>query len=68
MRVASKLNRAQGKVTKEAVVEWFRDAKEFIKHGWKGKGCPGLLEDPTRIFNCDETGFALDAQTGKKTK
>ena len=67
-RVAAKLNKNQADVSKEGLLEWFQDAEEYIRNGWKSRGCPGLLEDPTRIFNCDETGFALDAQTGKKTR
>ena len=67
-RVAAKLNKQQGKIKREDLAEWFDEAHRQITVDWKRNGDPDLLKDPTRIFNCDESGFALDGQTGKKTK
>ena len=55
-------------VTEDSVREWFDFAEKYLKQGWKARGCPGLLDDPSRIFNCDESGFALDGGTGRRNK
>ena len=49
-------------VTETAIRKWHRDAGEYIR---KIPGCSDILRQPARHFNADETGFALDAGTGR---
>ena len=40
---------------------WFRDTKEYFRN----KNTEYVLEDPSKQYNGDETGFQLDPKTGK---
>jgi len=55
-------------VTERALRKWHAECRKFIEEEWKGRGCPGLLEDPRRIYNIDETGIFHDARTGRVHK
>ncbi len=68
VRIAQKINQAMADVTEEDIRKWFLQTSEYVHKGWKAVGAPGLLMDPSRIFNADEAGFALDAGTGKRNK
>ncbi|CAL4130810.1 unnamed protein product, partial [Meganyctiphanes norvegica] len=43
------------------IKQWFSDVKSYLNDN----GLSDILEDPTRIFNLDEAGFALDSGTGE---
>ena len=44
--------------TKEKLEEWYTKFEQFLI-------CHGLHEQPSRIWNCDESGFPLCAKSGK---
>ena len=49
-------------VTKKMIEGWFSEALRYIAN------IPGGMEalsDPRRVFNTDESGFAMDAGTGR---
>jgi|SRR5277367_6185611 len=50
---AEYINNARAAVTEEKIRLWFRDVTEYLGENVK------ILEDPTRIFNMDETAFYL---------
>ena len=58
----SSLSAASSNVMKDLIQEWFAAARCYIK---EIDGGPQALWDPRRIFNCDESGFPLDGNTGR---
>jgi hypothetical protein len=52
-------------LTEEKIRAWFTTAAIIID---RIPGGTQALHDPTRVFNADESGFALDANTGKVKK
>lgn len=60
-RHAEGINKARALVTEELIRSWFRDFKKFVTEN----NLEDVLEDPSRIFNGDESGFALCPKTGK---
>lgn len=55
------INRARAQVTEQSIRLWFKELEQYLdsinqKH---------ILSDPKRIFNGDESGFALCPKTGK---
>ena len=51
----SLLSRQRAGITRQAIDEWFEEFKSYLEeigHGY-------LLDQPSRIFNADETGFPL---------
>ena len=51
----SLLSRQRAGITRQAIDEWFEEYKSYLEeigHGY-------LLDQPSRIFNADETGFPL---------
>ena len=55
MRMTSALSHARCDVSYENLKYWFNELKDYlaqVKHA-------NLLEDPSRQYNCDETGFPL---------
>ena len=43
------------------IATWFEELKEFIL----ASNHPKILDDPSRIYNCNETGFLLAPKLGK---
>ena len=61
MRMTSALSHARCDVLYENLKYWFNELKDYlaqVKHA-------DLLEDPSRLYNCDETGFPLAPKTKK---
>lgn len=60
-REAEGINKARALVTEELIRSWFEDLKKFLKEN----NFEDVLEDPARVFNGDESGFAISPKTGK---
>lgn len=61
LKNAEGINKARAQVTEESIRLWFKKLDEYldsIQH-------KDILSDPKRIFNGDESGFALCPKTGK---
>ena len=43
------------------LAQWFDELRDFILN----ENHPQILDDATRIYNCDETGFPLSPKPGK---
>ncbi|KAL8586989.1 hypothetical protein ACOMHN_062400 [Nucella lapillus] len=52
-RTPQALGAQRAAVTVDKITDWFKLAYDEIK------AAGGVLDDPSRIFNCDETGFQL---------
>lgn len=61
LREAETINKARAVVTEESVRLWFRELNTFLE----ANDLQDLMKDPNRIFNGDESGFALCPKTGK---
>lgn len=61
LREAEGLTKARSIITRELIQKWFRDLKQYLEEN----GAVDVLEDPTRIFNGDETSFAMCPKSGK---
>ncbi|CAH0718999.1 unnamed protein product, partial [Brenthis ino] len=55
------INNARAAVTENRVRFWFKDLKEYMK----SIDALDVFDNPTRIFNGDETGFSLCPKSGK---
>ncbi|KAJ8940863.1 hypothetical protein NQ314_010550 [Rhamnusium bicolor] len=60
-RTAETINKARATVTQEHIRSWLRELKSYLLE----IHAADLLEDPSRIFNGDESGFSLCPKTGK---
>lgn len=60
VREAEGVTKARAVVTEEYIRSWFRDFQEFLDKN----NCREIMENPSRIFNGDESGFALCPKTG----
>lgn len=60
-RTAEGINKARTRVTEESIRLWFRELTQFLTES----NNLDILESPERIFNADESGFALCPKTGK---
>ena len=60
-RYAEPISRGRGKLTENCIRGWFGDAERFFKEN----NCQYVMQDPTRQFNGDETGFQLDPRSGR---
>ncbi|KAI4455465.1 hypothetical protein MML48_9g00002322 [Holotrichia oblita] len=58
---AESVNKARAIVTKEFIQKWFTDLKQYLEE----QKMMDIFEDPNRIFNGDESGFALCPKSGK---
>lgn len=58
---AESVSKARAAVTEDRIRGWFNEVLEYFKE----KKLEGVLLDPSRIFNGDESGFALCPKTGK---
>ena len=54
-RMALALNKERASVSFENIAEWFDDLQAYVVE----IGLLYIFKDPTRIYNCDETGFPL---------
>ena len=61
MREAETITKGRAVITKEFISKWFRDLYQYLE----SSGYLDIMEDPTRIFNGDETSFCLCPKTGK---
>ena len=58
----SSLSAVSSNVTKDSIQEWFAATRRYIK---EIDGGPQALRDPRCVFNCDESVFPLDGNTGR---
>ena len=61
MRMTSALSHARCDVSCDNLKYWFNELKDYlaeVKHA-------DILEDLSRLYNCDETGFPLMPKTKK---
>ena len=61
MRMTSALSHARCDVSYDNLKYWFNELKDYlaqVKHA-------DILEDPSRLYNCDETEFLLVPKTKK---
>lgn len=54
------INRGRAKVTEEKIRGWGNGLREYLKE----EKALDILDDPTRIFNADESGFRTNPDTG----
>ncbi len=57
------LTSARANVTEEGLREWYAEVHRYLTK----TGNVGILNDPNRIFNMDESGFYLNPKPGKVT-
>lgn len=60
-RIPESINKARALVTPERIRNWFRYVRDHLEE----EEVLDILEDPSRIFNADETGFQSCPKTGK---
>nr|CAH7743641.1 unnamed protein product [Callosobruchus chinensis] len=60
-RTSEGVTSASACVSEQDIRNWFTNIREYIKQ----KGLQEVLEDPSRIFNSDESGFQICPSTGK---
>ena len=59
-RKAKPICRSRDALTEKCIRGWFRDTVKFFNDN----NCDYILNDPSRQYNGDETGFQLDSKTG----
>lgn len=57
------LTGARASVTEEGLRAWYDEVRRYLTN----TGNAGILDDPSRIFNMDESGFFLNPKPGKVT-
>ncbi|XP_063217115.1 uncharacterized protein LOC134527954 [Bacillus rossius redtenbacheri] len=60
-RYAESINTARATVTEESLRQWFHELKGFLEQ----ENHLDILNDPSRIYNADESGFETCPKTGK---
>lgn len=55
------ISKAQAAVTEEKIRDWFQELDNFLMN----EGCRDVLDDPSRIFNYDETGLQTCPKSGR---
>lgn len=60
-RSAENLSKGRAVLTVESIKKWFVDLQAYLKF----ENSEDILQDPTRIFNRDETSLALCPKTGR---
>uniref|UniRef100_A0A2S2NUN9 Jerky-like n=1 Tax=Schizaphis graminum TaxID=13262 RepID=A0A2S2NUN9_SCHGA len=55
------ISKARAAVTEEKIRDWFQELDNFLIN----EGCRDVLDDPSRIFNCDETGLQTCPKSGR---
>ncbi len=61
-RTPSKLGKERAVMTPERIERWFKDLRDFLGNEVND---PTLINDPSRIYNADESGFPLCPKSGK---
>ena len=61
MREAERITKGRAVIIEEYIAKWFRELREYLQ----SSGYEEIMEDPSRIFNGDETSFCLCPKTGK---
>ena len=61
IRTPQRLSNSRACITETLIREWFDDLKGNLQN----HGIEGILEDPSRVFNTDETNIQLSPKTGK---
>lgn len=60
LRTPETISKARAVVKEETIRKWFRDLEAHLTD----ENCQDILNDPTRLFNGDETSFSLAPKTG----
>ncbi|XP_068084186.1 tigger transposable element-derived protein 2-like [Anabrus simplex] len=60
-RVAQNLTSTRAAVREEGIQNWYREVEIYLKD----KGLFSVLQDPTRVFNADESAFFLNPKGSK---
>lgn len=60
-RETEKISKARAHVTEANIRYWFKEISKYCQE----ENIYAALNDPSRIFNTDETGFLLCTKTGK---
>jgi len=55
------ISKARAAVTEEKIRDWFQELDDFLMN----QNCRDVLDDPSRIFNCDETGLQACPKSGR---
>jgi len=55
------ISKARAAVTEEKISDWFQELDNFLIN----ECCRDVLDDPSRIFNCDETGLQTCPKSGR---
>lgn len=58
---AEVVSKARASVTEKGIKNWFSGLKSFLN----SEGCSDILEDGSRILNCDETGMNTCPKSGR---
>lgn len=58
---AESITKARASVTKEGIERWFGEVTNYLRE----EGYLHIMQDPTRIFNADESGFMMCPKTDK---
>ena len=61
-RVPTPIGKERAIVTTKTVDHWFDRFYEYLEE----VNALSILDEPERIFNCDESGFALGGRKGTK--
>ena len=61
MRMTSALSHARCDILYDNLIFWFWELKDKLGEVKQAN----ILQDPSRIYNCDETGFPLAPKTKK---
>ncbi|XP_072400733.1 uncharacterized protein [Diabrotica undecimpunctata] len=61
LREAESINKARAVVSEFTIRKWFLELENFLKEN----NLLNIFSDPSRIFNCDESGFCLCSKSGK---
>ncbi|GBO99410.1 hypothetical protein EVAR_101402_1, partial [Eumeta japonica] len=61
LREAEGISKGRAVITQESIKKWFEELKGFLRE----HNASIILDDPSRIYNGDETSFSLCPKTGK---
>lgn len=61
LRTPEGVSSASSKVSETDIRRWFEQVGGYLEEN----GLMSVLEDPTRVFNADETSFLMCPKTGK---
>lgn len=63
LRTTVQLGKERAIINKEKIVKWFEELEKYVTDE---VGDPMLLQDPTRIYNADESGISLCQTKNRK--